>query len=105
MLTLPIKKKWFDMIATGQKKEEYRNRTKYYETRFINLVPINSTDSIPKYVIRYRAGYNPDSPLIECIISITEGIGRKEWGAEEGEIYYVQKIWDATVLKNKMPVF
>ena len=24
MLTLPIKKKWFDMIASGEKKEEYR---------------------------------------------------------------------------------
>ena len=24
MLTLPIKKKWFDMIVSGEKKEEYR---------------------------------------------------------------------------------
>ena len=24
MLVLPIKKKWFDMIASGEKKEEYR---------------------------------------------------------------------------------
>ena len=24
MLTLPIKKKWFDMIKSGEKKEEYR---------------------------------------------------------------------------------
>ena len=24
MLTLPIKKKWFDMILSGEKKEEYR---------------------------------------------------------------------------------
>ena len=23
MLTLPIKKKWFDMIKSGEKKEEY----------------------------------------------------------------------------------
>lgn len=25
MLTLPIKKKWFDMIKSGEKKEEYLN--------------------------------------------------------------------------------
>lgn len=24
MLTLPIKRMWFDMIASGEKKEEYR---------------------------------------------------------------------------------
>ncbi len=24
MLVLPIKKKWFDMICSGEKKEEYR---------------------------------------------------------------------------------
>ena len=24
MLTLPIKKQWFDMILSGEKKEEYR---------------------------------------------------------------------------------
>ena len=29
MLTLPIKKKWFDMIRSGEKKEEYRCITAY----------------------------------------------------------------------------
>lgn len=29
MLTLPIKKKWFDMIISGEKKEEYREITPY----------------------------------------------------------------------------
>lgn len=24
MLTLPIKKKWFDMILSGEKREEYK---------------------------------------------------------------------------------
>ena len=35
MLTLPIKKKWFDMIFSGEKKEEYREIKPYYETRFM----------------------------------------------------------------------
>lgn len=34
MLTLPIKKKWFDMIVAGEKKEEYRDIKPYYDTRF-----------------------------------------------------------------------
>ena len=27
MLTLPIKRKWFDMICRGEKREEYREPT------------------------------------------------------------------------------
>ena len=34
MLTLPIKKKWFDMIKSGEKKEEYRERKEYYSKIF-----------------------------------------------------------------------
>lgn len=34
MLILPIKKKWYDMIFLGEKKEEYREIKPYYETRF-----------------------------------------------------------------------
>ena len=33
-LTLPLKKKWFDMIKTGVKKEEYRERKDYWFNRF-----------------------------------------------------------------------
>ena len=29
MLILPIKKKWFDMIVSGEKKEEYREIKHY----------------------------------------------------------------------------
>ena len=32
MLVLPIKKKWFDMILSGEKKEEYREIKRYYES-------------------------------------------------------------------------
>lgn len=33
MLTLPIKRKWFDMICKCQKREEYREPTEYWEKR------------------------------------------------------------------------
>lgn len=36
MLILPIKKKWFDMILSGEKKEEYREMKPYWETRLRN---------------------------------------------------------------------
>lgn len=34
MLTLPIKKGWYDLIAGGVKKEEYREIKPYYDSRF-----------------------------------------------------------------------
>lgn len=33
MLTMPIKKKWFDMILSGEKKEEYREIKPYWTIR------------------------------------------------------------------------
>ena len=39
MLTLPIKKKWFDMIKTGEKKEEYREIKPYWTKRLSNNLP------------------------------------------------------------------
>ena len=37
MLTLPIKKKWYDMILTGEKKEEYREIKDFYKGRLGGL--------------------------------------------------------------------
>ena len=37
MLTLPIKKKWYDMIIAGIKQEEYREIKDYYDSRLLNL--------------------------------------------------------------------
>lgn len=37
VLTLPIKKCWFDMIVSGVKNEEYRDCTDFYLKRFHHL--------------------------------------------------------------------
>lgn len=34
MLTLPITRKWYDMILSGEKTEEYREVKPYYDSRF-----------------------------------------------------------------------
>ena len=60
MLILPIKKKWFDMIASGEKKEEYREMKPYYTTRFhaSGLYEENINECI------LRNGYSKKSPSI-----------------------------------------
>lgn len=96
MLVLPIKKKWFDMILSGTKKEEYREIKPYYKSRFkniFNMVPhsfIPTTD-VPKEIM-FRNGYSKESPyfIAECTLDIKKG--KEEWGAEKDKEYYVLTI-------------
>jgi len=104
MLTLPIKKKWFDMILSGEKKEEYREIKPYYETRFMNLFgvifcggtflkcsEIGLSECVKDDVqtIQFRNGYSKNSPsfIAKCTLSI--GTGKEEWGAEKGKEYFI----------------
>ena len=93
MLTLPIKRKWFDMIARGEKKEEYRDFTEYYKSRFRKYAARSD------FKIRFRAGYRKDSPLMECMVSIYVGSGRAEWGAPASWQGFILKIHNVEVLK------
>ena len=97
MLTLPIKKQWFDMIAKGEKKEEYREIKPYYERRFVTagLLDWWTDDHIPtgneKQVI-LRNGYGYCSPTMYVNVTLTIGEGKPEWGAEPNKKYYVLHI-------------
>lgn len=96
MLTLPIKKKWYDMIISGEKKEEYRELTQYYKRRFKNLFDMHPYSFIPtgqdvKKII-FRNGYSNKSPSCVAEISLDIGTGKPEWGAEPGKDYYILKI-------------
>lgn len=105
MLTLPIKKKWFDMIRSGEKKEEYREIKPYYDSRFKSYIPdignikiirMNCGTGFIKVddEIIFRNGYSSNSPSIKCRVEITKGYGKEEWGAEPNKEYYVLKILD-----------
>ena len=89
MLVLPIKKKWFEMIKSGEKKEEYRECNSYWTTRFIN--ELRKSNDIAINVL-FKNGYKKDSPVIKCRCLLTKGIGRKEWGAEPNKEYYILNI-------------
>lgn len=93
MLTLPIKKKWFDMILSGEKKEEYREIKPYWITRFDKIFPLNPITLEPLFEIQdkvmFRNGYSKNSPsfVAKCTLSI--GTGKEEWGAEKGKQYFI----------------
>ena len=87
MLTLPIKRKWFDMIASGEKGEEYRAITPFYDARFANAKRFQ-VDEKPQFYVKLRAGYNPDSPFLVIRCWLDTGEGKPEWGAEPGVKYF-----------------
>lgn len=89
MLTLPIKKKWFDMIRAGIKTEEYREIKPYYQSRFEKLWQGSLIGGDAIREIAFRNGYSKDAPTIIAECSLKVGNGKSEWGAEEGQQYYI----------------
>ena len=107
MLILPIKKKWFDMIVSGEKKEEYREIKPYYTTRFYGRAYEHNVRKgfmkeikIKNMTILLRNGYSKNSPTLKANCVITKGCGKPEWGAEPNKEYYVLKILSVERLNN-----
>lgn len=105
MLTLPIKKKWFDMILSGEKKEEYREIKPYYTSRLFKNCNFSSRDVMENYTpdncfeVIFRNGYSKNSPSIKCKVSCWCNYGKKEWGAEPNKLYFVLKILSVEEMK------
>ena len=93
VLRLTLKKKWFDMIISGEKTEEYREIKDYWKTR---LYKHTEQGPIPKFawdMVTFRNGYHKAAR--EATFTF-EGLvvreGKPEWGAEKGVEYYVIKL-------------
>jgi hypothetical protein len=99
VLTLIIRKKWFDMIVSGKKTEEYRELKRYWRHRlFTERLPHIEEGSLchtfKKFdYVQFRNGYQNGSPtaIFKCI-GIEIGKGKEEWGAIPGERYFIIKL-------------
>ena len=82
VLDLVLKGEWFKMIASDEKKEEYREITPYWDRRLDN----KNYD-----VVRFRWGYETKSPKIwlECKGIQKGGFGKSQWGWD-GECYIIE---------------
>jgi len=112
-----IKKKWFDMIVSGEKKHEYLEIKPYWINRLLwhefheevkciasledAIYSLDESDSIYKMDsvfrnfddVTCRNGYNPKSPLVIWEHKgISIGEGNPEWGAEQGVEYFILHI-------------
>lgn len=101
-LTLTLKKKWFDLIKSGEKKEEYREVKAYYVGRLTiqdsddyDLILNGEISATFQYFDRlvFTLGY-PKAGDTERRLEfknprIRIGTGKPEWGAEPGKQYFV----------------
>jgi len=113
MLHLTLKKKWFDMIASGEKKEEYREIKPYWIARLVDGLghPTNyetvhgfsfmwkgvgpfSMDSAEFYnAVKFTNGYGKNSPTVTLEVKdIVADFGKEKWGAELHKPYFVIKL-------------
>ena len=83
ILHLTLEKKWFDMILSGVKTEEYRKIKPYWDNR------LNKSYD----VVRFRNGYQKDAPVMVVELRLIEiGLGIFEWGAPVIDKVYILKL-------------
>jgi hypothetical protein len=89
VLELTLKKKWFNMILSGEKKEEYRECKDYWAWRLMSI-----KGKLYQYdAIKFTNGYGAHRPwiLVECKgLSIKQG--NPEWGAVDGVSYFTFRL-------------
>lgn len=99
ILHLNLKRKWFDMIKSGEKKEEYRDISKHREKRFRKMLCKYSFYMIyikrefwfpSQIIICFSNGYskNRDQFKIKCT-GLRIGKGKEEWGADPDKQYFI----------------
>ena len=111
MLTLSIKKQWYDMLVSGEKKEEYREIKPYYTKRFQKIVApyyLDENDFWQRmwleechivgwyedelFDVKFRNGYSANAPEFKAKVCLSVGKGKPEWGAEKDKEYYILTI-------------
>ncbi len=82
ILRLTLKKKWFDLIASGQKTIEYREVNDYWRARLIHK---NYTDYKDFDEIHFRNGYKKKAPFMRIRWVGVSAINSEYHKPENGE--------------------
>ena len=121
-LDLVLKRKWYDMIASGEKTEEYREIKPHWIVRMMEEIDMDFhtyekvchdtalfyennehllKDALYHGSMKFRdfdkvtfhLGYSKDRPSMTFAIKeIVIDEGKEEWGALPGETYFVIKL-------------
>lgn len=113
-LHLTLTKRWFDMILSGEKTEEYREIKRHWIVQLLSnreyLTDKNDIDGIGGIggvrfkhpdTITFRNGYSKNAPTmtVECK-GIKIGEGNPNWGAEPNTEYFVISLGKILETKN-----
>lgn len=110
LLDLILKSKWYDMIASGKKREEYREIKPFWTQRIARRCSSCQEKGAVKQClvdcdglkydkrlfsnfdcVRFRRGYTSTS-MTFVVREIVIDTGNPEWGAEPGKQYYVIRL-------------
>lgn len=81
-LRLTLKRKWFDMIASGEKREEYRKPGKWILSRL---------EGKDYDRVEFKNGYGSRVPTMEVqFIGWRIGFGQLQWGAGFDELVVIE---------------
>ncbi len=125
-LCLPLKAQWYEMIESGEKKEEYREITPYWIQR---LMVLSDGKKIPRAIAEKLAQCSPTRLKLAIIqgrirfkhydqirfsygytrrqmyyprLGICIGKGSPEWGAPDHEVF-IQPIGKRITVIQKLP--
>lgn len=97
-LHLVLKAKWYDMIASGEKKEEYREVKQYWMKRLIKDVGEDEEGDTSCHVfyvdydrVCFHRGYT-STTMTFTVEDIDVGKGKPEWGAPADRDVFIIKL-------------
>lgn len=81
------------MIKSGEKKEDYRELSKYWENRIYKspYAPMKVFGFV-EFSLGYPKKGDSERRMTFELKDITIGEGKPEWGAEKGKRYFVFKL-------------
>lgn len=113
-LYLPLKKRWYEMIESGVKTEEYRDLSEYWISRLTrygddgklngklyanflstspNVLKLNIEGGIMRFArfeaVKFSYGYTKRTMTFECK-GISIGRGDSKWGAPDNDVFIVK---------------
>lgn len=99
VLNLPLKKHWFEMIKSGEKKEEYREFTDFWKKRLVAKID-DEEEAIYFWnydVLRFTLGYPKAEEKDKIMYFECDGITfgeseHTEWGGDPDYPTFIIKI-------------
>lgn len=97
ILPLVLEGKWYDMIASGEKKEEYRDAKLFWRKRITNVI-CKAHNECGHIVVAFSRGYKKqDMFYVADKIFFADGSNHSEWG-EPDTPHYVIKLGERVEL-------